>query len=87
MWRVTPDKKGYVTGTKGKLWKPISEYSGIEDVDMDYYEGLVDKAIAAIDEVGSIHELIDPFEPVGVMVPPDSVVIDGVLVTPADLPF
>ena len=64
MWRVTPDKKGYVTGTKGKLWKPISEYSGIEDVDMDYYEGLVGKAIAAIREVGSINELIDPFEPV-----------------------
>lgn len=58
---VYPDvKKGYVTGTKGHLWKLMSEYTTKDDIDMSYYDGLVKDAIEAIEKVGDINVIIDP---------------------------
>lgn len=46
-----------VTGTKGYLWREFEDFQGKEDVDMDFYEGLVHKAVQAIDRVGNVHEI------------------------------
>lgn len=46
-----------VTGTKGYLWREFNNFKGKEDVDMDFYEGLVHKAVEAIDKVGNVHEI------------------------------
>ena len=58
---VYPDiKKGHVSGTKGHLWKLMSEYTTKDDIDMAYYDGLVKDAIDAISNVGDINAIIDP---------------------------
>lgn len=62
MFRVAEDKKGYVSGTKGFLWKMVDGYPGKEDLDMRYYDGLVDAAIESIKKVGSVAAIIDPFK-------------------------
>ena len=60
VWRVTEDKKGYVSGTKGFKWKQSSDFTDYKDVDMTYYQGLVDKAVDAVNKVGDISDLLDP---------------------------
>ena len=62
MMRVTEDKRSFVTGTKGHKWKLFSDYQGKDDIDMDYYNGLVEDAIKSIEKVGSSSLVIDPFE-------------------------
>lgn len=62
MKRIAEDKEGYITGTKGHLWKLASEYKGKEDLDMEYYDGLVKKAIKSIENVGDLYGIVDPFE-------------------------
>ena len=62
MMRVTEDKRSFVTGTKGYKWKLFSDYQGKDDIDMDYYNGLVEDAIKSIEKVGSSSLVIDPFE-------------------------
>lgn len=58
---VYPDiKKGHVSGTKGRLWKLMSEYTTKDDIDMSYYDGLVKDAVDAISNVGDINAIIDP---------------------------
>lgn len=62
MYRVTPNKKGALNGTKGRLWKLSSEYGGKDDVDFLYYESMVDDTLSAISKVGSLDilpELMD----------------------------
>ena len=46
------DKRYAVTGTKGFNWKLFEDYSGKEDVDLDYYDGLVKEGIHNLDSVG-----------------------------------
>ena len=58
LWRVNGDKKGFVTGTKGFKWKLASEYTDFQDIDMEYYQGLVHQAIADINKVGPSGEII-----------------------------
>ena len=58
MKRVTDDKEGYVSGTKGHKWKLATDYVDKEDVDMSYYDGLKDKAIKAIEKVGDPNMII-----------------------------
>ena len=63
--RVDGDKRSYVTGTKGYLWKLSSEYSGYEDLDMVYYDGLVESAreeLEKVDESGLIGGLLINYE-------------------------
>lgn len=59
MFRVTDDKKGSISGTKGYLWKLSKEWSGKKDIDMSYYRELVEKAIEAIKNVGDVDIIID----------------------------
>lgn len=60
MFRVTPESKGYLNGTKGHRWKLSSSFKNKEDVDFLYYEKLVEDAVKAIEEVGDINKIIDP---------------------------
>lgn len=65
LMRVDGDKRSYVTGTKGYLWKLSSEYSGYEDLDMVYYDGLVESAreeLERVDESGLIGGLLINYE-------------------------
>lgn len=50
--------KDAVTRTKGFLWRQMTDFRGVKDVDMDYYEGLVRQAVEAIDAVGDTMKLI-----------------------------
>lgn len=59
MYRKKDDKFDAVTGTKGYLWNLFSEYKGFEDIDMQYYDNLLQSAVDAIDKVGSAHEMLD----------------------------
>lgn len=60
--RVTDDKKGYVSGTKGFKWRLSSDWLGKEDVDMLYYKSLLDKAIDNIKKVGDVSIMIEDWE-------------------------
>ena len=81
VFRVTEEKRGSVSGTKGIKWKLSSDWTGKEDIDMTYYKELVEKAIENINKVGDIGMLLpDQFEVEGV-------IVDGVLIRDADLPF
>lgn len=62
VWRVTDDKKGYVSGTKGYKWKLAKDWSGKEDVDMLYYRELIDKAIENIEKVGDVGIMVTDWE-------------------------
>ena len=59
MFRVVDEDKSYVAGTKGYLWKQSSEYKEKEDVDFQYYETLVDKAVKAIADVGDVSTFLE----------------------------
>lgn len=61
MFRVTEDKKGSISGTKGHLWKLSSEFSSLKDIDMVYYNDLKAKAIEAIRSVGDINIILPDF--------------------------
>ncbi len=52
LFRVTEDRKGYISGTKGFKWKLSKDFTDRKDVDMNYYKDLVDKAVEAIRKVG-----------------------------------
>lgn len=58
MFRVTEEKKGSISGTKGFRWKLSGEFTDRKDVDMTYYTELVSKAIEAIRKVGDIQIVI-----------------------------
>src|SRR5690625_420139 len=62
VWRVTDDKKGYVSGTKGFKWRLSTDWLGKEDVDMLYYKGLINKAIKNIEQVGDVSIMIEDWE-------------------------
>ncbi|MFT8426426.1 DUF5906 domain-containing protein [Liquorilactobacillus hordei] len=44
-------KRAAVTGTKGYLWKLFKDYGGKEDIDMEYYESLVENAVKDLAKV------------------------------------
>lgn len=52
MFRVTEDKKGSISGTKGHKWKLSRDFNDRKDIDMNYYKELVEKAVEAIRKVG-----------------------------------
>lgn len=61
LYRVHEDKKHAVTGTKGRYWIEAeqSKLLDIRDiVDLDYFEGLADAAVKAIDKFGSFSEFV-----------------------------
>lgn len=59
MSRVTEDKKGSISGTKGYRWKLSKEFNDRKDIDMSYYKDLSEKAMEAIHKVGDISIMID----------------------------
>jgi hypothetical protein len=61
VFRVTEDKKGSISGTKGYKWKLSKDWSGKNDVDMKYYTELVEKAVEAIDKVGDVSVILDGY--------------------------
>lgn len=61
VFRVTEDKKGSISGTKGFKWKLSKDWSGKDDINMTYYKDLVDKAIEAIDKVGDVNIILDKY--------------------------
>lgn len=52
LFRVSGEKKGSISGTKGYKWKLSSEFLNRRDVDMTYYKDLLEKAVEAINKVG-----------------------------------
>src|SRR5699024_7038874 len=59
--RINEDKEGYVSGTKGYLWKLSSDFEDRKDIDMAYYNNLVEKAIDAIRKVGDVSKVIEGY--------------------------
>ena len=59
MFRITPDSKSYLSGTKGHKWEMAKNYVDRKDVDFMYYEKLVTDAIDAIAEIGNVSDIID----------------------------
>jgi len=53
------NKVDSLNGTKGYLWREWSEFKGPEDIDMEYYDTLVTKAIKKIDSVGPSFMILD----------------------------
>ena len=52
-------KVSAVNGTKGYLWKQAEDFKSKEDIDLDYYQGLVNNAVKAISRVGDERIVID----------------------------
>lgn len=61
MFRVTEDKKGSISGTKGYRWKLSKDFTDRKDIDMNYYKELITKSIDAIQKVGDIKILLPDF--------------------------
>lgn len=58
-FRKTEDKEGYLAGTKGFRWELSAKYKGRTDVDLMYYEGLVDQVIEDIEKVGDKNDILE----------------------------
>lgn len=56
LWRVHEGRYHAVTGTKGYYWREARLVDDVEDIDMNYYQELVDKAMEAINKVGSYED-------------------------------
>lgn len=52
-------KQGAISGTKGYKFRLASEFKGIKDIDMTYYDELAKKAVIAITKVGATGLIID----------------------------
>lgn len=92
MFRVTDDKKGSISGTKGYKWRLSKDFLSKKDIDMTFYTELLDKALEAISKVGDVSVMIgDTCKKDDSCIcyeeKPFSIMIDGVLVTDDDLPF
>jgi hypothetical protein len=59
MFRVADEKKGSISGTKGYKWKLSKKWSGHKDLDMSYYQELLEKAIEAIVKIGDVSIMLD----------------------------
>lgn len=63
LYRVTSDGKRYAaTGTTGYLWLDAEDVRGtdkVQNIDMDYFRSIVDKAVAHINEFGSFDEFVE----------------------------
>lgn len=59
MFRVTEDKRGSISGTKGYKWKLAQDFVGYKDIDMGFYKDLLEKAVESIKGVGDISRIID----------------------------
>jgi hypothetical protein len=61
LWRIKDDKRYAVTGTKGHLWLEVEVVEAMEEgyeVDMTYFDNLVDNARKAIEKFGSYDEFV-----------------------------
>lgn len=62
LWRVKDDKFYAVTGTKGYTWIEAStakKFNIYQDVDMNYFEKLVDDALGALNKFGDARNFIE----------------------------
>lgn len=62
MRRVEGEKVGAITGTKNFKWRLFSDYQGKEDIDMSYYDHILNDAITALNKVGDINDIFPGFE-------------------------
>lgn len=58
LWRVKDDKFFAVTGTKDYLWMEASQVDK-DNIDMSYFEHLLDEAVKTIEKFGSFEELFE----------------------------
>lgn len=61
LYRVDGDKKHAVTGTKGFFWleaEMAKSLAGEFEIDQAYFEGLLDKAVTAINKYGDFEEFL-----------------------------
>lgn len=59
LWRIHEGKAYAVADTSKWLWKEAHLVESLDEVDLSYYNGLVQKAFDAIEEIGSYKELIE----------------------------
>jgi hypothetical protein len=90
VFRVADEKKGSISGTKGFRWKLAKDFTDRKDVDMSYYQGMVEKAIEAISKVGDpslvipeLEQKKDPFKDYVSITSPDGTIE----IKDSDLPF
>lgn len=57
--RVTDDKESALSGTKGYKWRLMEDFKGREDIDMTYYNKMLDDAILEIEKVGDKSLIIE----------------------------
>ena len=84
MFRVTEDKKGSISGTKGIKWKLSKDWTGKNDVDMNFYKEQVEKAIESIRKVGDIGIVLPDYAGIDA---PSSKSLDDLIEIPGELPF
>ena len=61
MARVVDEKRGAISGTKGHRWKLSKDFTDRKDIDMIYYNNLVEEAVSAIRKVGDINLLLPDY--------------------------
>lgn len=68
--RGEDNKADAIVGTKGYLWRLFSDYKGVEDIDMSYYDKMLQSAVDAIDAVGNAGKMLDEPIPKGISILP-----------------
>jgi energy-coupling factor transporter ATP-binding protein EcfA2 len=53
------DKQGFVSGSKGFKWREATDFRGVKDIDMNYFDTMAIKAIEKIDSVGPAYKMLD----------------------------
>jgi len=94
MFRVTDDKRGSISGTKGYKWKLSRDFSGRDDIDMMYYNELLEKAVDAIGKVGDVKIILPgyikpptPLSEIDIPESDEAVIINGITYYDDELPF
>ena len=73
--RVTPDKRSYVSGTKGYRWMETEDYKILNEdiINHDYYDSMILKAKNAIQEFVDYDYFVSDAAPVNNMIPFEAV--------------
>lgn len=61
LYRYDNDKFYAVAGTKGYLWKETETVTDENEIDSNYFQNLINKAIQTIEKFGSYDEFVAPF--------------------------
>jgi hypothetical protein len=60
LWRIKDERAYAVTGTKGHIWieREIAKHRDPLDVDLSYFDALVEAAVKAIEQYGSFEDFV-----------------------------